>query len=161
MGHTACRQKVCNHPKAITLTIDRERAAAAAKHAAAEGAMFIKLPPKDNSHLPPEARAKEAELRGLTGESLVAASGKLALLDRLLIRSRSVGSRVLVFSQCAGLPHQIREAPASSVPNALRGCTWVPALRAQRARALNPDGQVHDHSGRARGVRQLAMGRAR
>jgi SWI/SNF-related matrix-associated actin-dependent regulator of chromatin subfamily A member 5 len=92
-------QKVCNHPKAIDLTIDRERAAAAAKHAAAAGSAFIKLPPMDSSHLSHKAREDEAVLRGLTGETLVASSGKLAMLDRLLSRCRSAGSRALIFSQ--------------------------------------------------------------
>eukprot|EP00966_Prymnesium_polylepis_P070472 1637622-Prymnesium_polylepis.1 len=92
-------QKVVNHPKTIALTVERERAAAAAKSDAAAGAMFVKLPPKDNSHLPPEAREKEAVLNGLCGESLVAASGKLALLDRLLTRAKTEASRALIFSQ--------------------------------------------------------------
>ena len=92
-------QKVCNHPKAIALTIDRDRAAAVAKHAAAEGSMFIKLPPKDSSHLSEEAQSKEAELRSLAGEGLLASSGKLAMLDRLLCRAKAAGSRVLIFSQ--------------------------------------------------------------
>ena len=92
-------QKVCNHPKAIALTIDRDRAAAAAMHAAAAGSSFIKLPPRDNSHLSAEAREDEALLRGLTGEGLVTSSGKMAMLDRLLVRCRAAGSRVLIFSQ--------------------------------------------------------------
>jgi hypothetical protein len=41
----------------------------------------------------------EEELRTLTGEKLVQASGKLAMLDRLLIRLKRQGSRVLLFSQ--------------------------------------------------------------
>jgi SWI/SNF-related matrix-associated actin-dependent regulator of chromatin subfamily A member 5 len=92
-------QKVCNHPKAIALTVDRERAAAAAMHAAAAGSAFIKLPPMDSSHLSEAARADEAVLRGLTGEKLVASSGKLAMLDRLLVRCKGQGSRALLFSQ--------------------------------------------------------------
>ena len=117
-------QKVVNHPKAIALTLDRDRAAAAAKHAAAAGSSFIKLPPTDNSHLSAAARQDEAALRGLTGESLVASSGttlrpwasdtvghvpsrprlrpvigKLAMLDRLLRRCKAAGSRALIFSQ--------------------------------------------------------------
>ena len=92
-------QKVVNHPKTIALTIDRDRAAAAAKHAAAAGSEFIKLPPLDSSHLPPEAREREAALRALRGERLVDSSGKLALLDRLLLRLRKAGSRALIFSQ--------------------------------------------------------------
>merc|ERR1740130_988296 len=92
-------QKVCNHPKAIALSIDRARASAVSKHAQAAGSAFIKLPPMDNSHLPQAAREQEAVLRELKGESLVPSSGKLALLDRLLERSKPAGSRVLVFSQ--------------------------------------------------------------
>ena len=92
-------QKACNHPKAIALTIDRDRAAAAAKHAAAAGSEFIKLPPMDSSHLSAAARKDEETLRGLTGEKLVASSGKLALLDRLLLRCKASGSRALIFSQ--------------------------------------------------------------
>ena len=72
---------------------------AAAKHAAAAGSEFIKLPPMDSSHLSAAARDDEAELRWLTGERLVASSGKLALLDRLLLRSKAAGSRALIFSQ--------------------------------------------------------------
>ena len=92
-------QKVSNHPKTIVLTIDRERQAAIAKHAAAAGSEFIKLPPTTNAHLPAEARAREAELRALCGDGLVASSGKLALLDRLLLRAKAEGSRALIFSQ--------------------------------------------------------------
>ena len=92
-------QKVCNHPKAIALTIDRDRAAAAAKHAAAAGSSFIKLPPMDSSHLSAAAREDEATLRALVGPSLIAASGKLAMLDRLLVRCKAAGSRALIFSQ--------------------------------------------------------------
>jgi SNF2 family DNA or RNA helicase len=44
-------------------------------------------------------RAAEQTLRGLTGEALVGSSGKLAVLDRLLLRLRAAGSRVLLFSQ--------------------------------------------------------------
>ena len=92
-------QKVCNHPKGIVLTIDRDREAAVAKHTAASGSLFIQLPPRDSSHLSPEAREREDELRGLSGESLVASSGKLALLNRLLTRAKAAGERVLIFSQ--------------------------------------------------------------
>ena len=83
-------QKVCNHPKSIVLTIDRDRAAAKAKHTAAQGSMFIKLPPADSSHLSREAQDREAELRGLCGTELVASCGKLALLDRLLERCKAL-----------------------------------------------------------------------
>ena len=41
----------------------------------------------------------EEELRGLTGEKLIQACGKLAMLDRLLLRLKKEGSRVLLFSQ--------------------------------------------------------------
>ncbi|KAK3260468.1 hypothetical protein CYMTET_30573 [Cymbomonas tetramitiformis] len=43
--------------------------------------------------------ALEKELRSLSGEGLMSGSGKLALLDRLLLRLRAAGSRVLLFSQ--------------------------------------------------------------
>jgi hypothetical protein len=43
------------------------------------------------------ATAMENELRSLQGESLVASSGKLAYLDRMLIRLKLDGSRVLLF----------------------------------------------------------------
>ena len=45
------------------------------------------------------ARETEEELRGLTGEKLIQACGKLAMLDRLLLRLKKEGSRVLLFSQ--------------------------------------------------------------
>jgi SWI/SNF-related matrix-associated actin-dependent regulator of chromatin subfamily A member 5 len=92
-------QKVVNHPKSIALSIERDRAAARAKHAAAAGSEFIKLPATDASHLPAAARAGEALLSGLHGQALIDASGKLSLLDRLLLRKREQGSRVLIFSQ--------------------------------------------------------------
>lgn len=44
-------------------------------------------------------RHREADLRALTGDQLVAASGKLQLLDRLLSKLKDAGSRVLLFSQ--------------------------------------------------------------
>jgi SNF2 family DNA or RNA helicase len=39
------------------------------------------------------------ELKELSGEALISASGKLAMLDRLLIRLKKEGSRVLIFRQ--------------------------------------------------------------
>jgi SNF2 family DNA or RNA helicase len=54
---------------------------------------------------PAEARAKEATLRALDGETLIEASGKLALLDRLLHRAKAAGSRVLIFSQVGRTSH--------------------------------------------------------
>ena len=45
--------------------------------------------------------ALQKELRTLAGaDALAAASGKLALLERLLARCRAAGSRALIFSQC-------------------------------------------------------------
>ena len=41
----------------------------------------------------------ENELRGLTGDALIRSSGKLAVLDRLLIRLKNQGRRVLLFAQ--------------------------------------------------------------
>lgn len=41
----------------------------------------------------------ENELKNLKGEEFIKASGKMQILDRLLIRLKSQGSRVLIFSQ--------------------------------------------------------------
>jgi SWI/SNF-related matrix-associated actin-dependent regulator of chromatin subfamily A member 5 len=99
LGKLTQLQKVCNHPKAIALTADRARAAARKAEARAAGSEFIQLAPTSGEHLSAQARADEASLRSLRGASLIAASGKLALLDRLLRRARAAGSRVLLFSQ--------------------------------------------------------------
>jgi len=90
--------KVANHPKTFALTYDRERKKNADMAKRAHGSMFVKL---DTGDVPqtPEAIASEAELRGLVGEKLVNSSGKLALLDRLMLAKRKCGSRVLVFTQ--------------------------------------------------------------
>jgi len=64
------------------------------------GADFFR--PKQHLLPPPPGSDEwrmEEELRQLTGDRLVASSGKLLMLDRLLLRLRSQGSRVLVFSQ--------------------------------------------------------------
>ena len=53
----------------------------------------------DSSHLSAAAREDEATLRALHGPSLLASSGKLATLDRLLVRCQAAGSRALIFSQ--------------------------------------------------------------
>lgn len=64
----------------------------------AQGSMFVKVDKYDKEQTP-EAIAGQAELRELVGEKLVASSGKLMLLDRLLIKKKREGSRVLIFSQ--------------------------------------------------------------
>ena len=73
-------------------------AAAARRTAArAEGSEHIKV---RGTELGAEAMGMVAELRALGGaSSLAAASGKLAVLDRLLVRKKAQGSRVLLFSQ--------------------------------------------------------------
>ncbi|KAK3286314.1 hypothetical protein CYMTET_6126 [Cymbomonas tetramitiformis] len=94
-------QKVCNHPKQVLIGLDRRRAEAAAKLRAAEGSDYAHLQVRKQMGLIETIGgiAMEAELRDLSGETLVAGSGKLALLDRLLLRLRTSGSRVLLFSQ--------------------------------------------------------------
>eukprot|EP01052_Picozoa_sp_SAG31_P010737 SAG31_NODE_596_length_13674_cov_3.806409_11_plen_990_part_00 len=90
-------QKICNHPKTVVLQFDRDRAAARRTAARAAGSEYIKV---HGTELGAEAMEMEAELRALGGpSSLAAASGKLALLDRLLLRKKAEGSRVLLFSQ--------------------------------------------------------------
>ena len=138
-------QKVCNHPKSIVLTIDRDRAAAILKHAAAAGSEFIKLPPMTNKHLSEEARAREAELRGLVGEGLVSSSGKLALLDRLLMRCKDAGSRVLLFSQAGR-----RVLAASSICFPLLTLTTRPTITGSPfTERHSPALAVHAHARRA------------
>ena len=89
-------QKICNHPKAVVLQFDRDRAVARRTAARAAGSEHIKV---RGTELGAEAMGMEAELRALGGSSLAAASGKLAVLDRLLVRKKIAGSRVLLFSQ--------------------------------------------------------------
>ena len=94
--------KIVNHPKQIynRMIMDRdvERKRVATNHY--QGCEFF----KEKAHLyEPDigsvAWTREQELACLTGEALVQASGKLAMLDRLLIRLKRQGSRVLLFSQ--------------------------------------------------------------
>ena len=89
--------KVANHPKTLSLTYDREVAAAACRARQAVGAEFVTVSVDDA--LSDVAKARDRELRGLAGAGLVRSSGKLALLDRLLARKKAAGSRVLLFSQ--------------------------------------------------------------
>jgi len=91
-------QKVINHPKGILLSLERQRKEARSLAKRAEGSEFIQLPEclREQSE---EDKKREAELAALSGESLVQASGKLQVLDRLLTRVLSEGSRVLLFSQ--------------------------------------------------------------
>lgn len=105
LAHTLSQlTKVCNHPKQILLKrqLDREAERKRVDNAAYAGAQFIK--PRTDL-LEPEPHTKEyeieAELRELVEEKLIQSSAKLALLDRLLLRLKSQGSRVLLFSQWA------------------------------------------------------------
>lgn len=95
-------RKVVNHPKQIYLKrLElREKERKRVETLESSGAEFFK--PDPNLQPPPvgsEAWAVENELRILTGESLIKSCGKLRMLDRLLLRLRSQGSRCLVFSQ--------------------------------------------------------------
>ena len=95
-------QKICNHPKSLIYSIDRHRAVASLQAAANIGSEFtreIESTSLSSMHLEQETRQREAALRDLSGDALVAASGKLQLLDRLLIKLKASGSRVLLFSQ--------------------------------------------------------------
>jgi len=95
-------RKVVNHPKQILLKRERERAKEANKVLKAEYACSEFCKP-DLTLLPPpigsDARRAEDELRSLVGETLITSCGKLRMLDRLLLRLKSQGSRCLVFSQ--------------------------------------------------------------
>jgi SNF2 family DNA or RNA helicase len=91
-------RKVCNHPKQILYKRDADRILAEKR---AQAFLNSEVKPREPAleQLTEEARQAEEELRGLTGEALVKSSGKLALLDRLLLKLRAQGSRVLIFSQ--------------------------------------------------------------
>lgn len=89
-------QKICNHPKNVILQFDHDQARAEAHSRRAAGSEFVTVPTR---MMDGAARAMESQLRSLSGERLIAASGKLALLDRLLMRVKAQGSRVLIFSQ--------------------------------------------------------------
>ena len=89
-------QKVANHPKSILFQYNRDKLKAASLSKRAAGSNFIQ--PKAPT-LGDSAKHLVAELESMSGESLISASGKLSMLDRLLRRSRTEGSRVLVFSQ--------------------------------------------------------------
>lgn len=91
-------QKVINHPKAVYFGFERDREAARLQLRRAEGSEFLQVPAilaKQNE----EGRAAEAELEALQGAALVESSGKLSVLDRVLVRCAATGSRALVFSQ--------------------------------------------------------------
>jgi SWI/SNF-related matrix-associated actin-dependent regulator of chromatin subfamily A member 5 len=95
-------QKICNHPKCLVVSIDRERVKASKLAAANIGSeFFLNAGDKsaDNLLFEHETRQREAALRALVGDDLVASSGKLQLLDRLLFKLKQAGSRVLLFSQ--------------------------------------------------------------
>ena len=115
-------QKVCNHPKCVLFQFDRDQAKAKSFAKRAEGSEFVKVPTTTMEDMvlgkeggssggaplslsPPSSSSLwsslslAVELRGLQGDRLLRSSGKLALLDRLVRRSRAEGSRLLVFSQ--------------------------------------------------------------
>jgi SWI/SNF-related matrix-associated actin-dependent regulator of chromatin subfamily A member 5 len=95
-------QKICNHPKCLVFSIDRERANASKLAAANIGSEFTKFAGNTSIgdvRFEQETREREAALRALSGDTLVGASGKLQLLDRLLFKLKAAGSRVLLFSQ--------------------------------------------------------------
>jgi SWI/SNF-related matrix-associated actin-dependent regulator of chromatin subfamily A member 5 len=92
-------QKVVNHPKCLLIQMDRDREKAAAMARRAEGSEFVQVSKMSSEYASGEL---EEELRGLRageGNGLVAASAKLALLDRLLTKATKVGSRALIFTQ--------------------------------------------------------------
>jgi hypothetical protein len=97
-------QKVVNHPKCIFYSYERLRVAHERKVQAAEGSEFVDLSFATAKGVAAEdgldaelftstIKGSEAELRNLTGESLVQSSGKLQLLDRLLDRVLAENSR--------------------------------------------------------------------
>lgn len=90
--------KVASHPKTLLLTYEREKKRYEDRVKRAQGSMFIKVD-KYDAEQTPEAIASQRELRELVGEKLVSSSGKLMLLDRLLLAKQREGSRVLIFSQ--------------------------------------------------------------
>jgi SWI/SNF-related matrix-associated actin-dependent regulator of chromatin subfamily A member 5 len=92
-------RRVCNHPRQILLKREAERARALSRAQARPEYVLAGSREPILDPLTGEALEAEEELRGLTGDALIASSGKLALLDRLLVRLRAAGSRVLVFSQ--------------------------------------------------------------
>ncbi|KAK3286291.1 hypothetical protein CYMTET_6147 [Cymbomonas tetramitiformis] len=93
--------RVCNHPKQLLFSLDRRRIEAASKLRRAEGSEYAqqKVEAEMSTNQTEHAAAMETELRSLTGEALLLGSGKLALLDRMLLRLQREGSRVLLFSQ--------------------------------------------------------------
>ncbi|KAH8052582.1 helicase [Aureococcus anophagefferens] len=157
--------KVANHPKTLSLTYDREVAAAACRARQAVGAEFVTVSVDDA--LSDVAKARDRELRGLAGAGLVRSSGKLALLDRLLARKKAAGSRVLLFSQftltldvleeyCAahhgdrgvgylrldGATGRIQREMDMRSFNASENCCW--ALVMSGARELSDEGEAAD-----------------
>eukprot|EP00658_Telonema_sp_P-2_P000781 TRINITY_DN10283_c0_g1_i1.p1 TRINITY_DN10283_c0_g1~~TRINITY_DN10283_c0_g1_i1.p1 ORF type:complete len:138 (-),score=54.23 TRINITY_DN10283_c0_g1_i1:95-508(-) len=70
-------RKVCNHPRQLLAKIKGNNTQIPLHHPALTG---------------------DDELRGLKGEELVTASGKLQVVDKLLMRMKAQGSRVLLFS---------------------------------------------------------------
>ncbi|KAL3918383.1 MAG: hypothetical protein SGPRY_006042, partial [Prymnesium sp.] len=81
-------RKVCNHPKILL-----------SQHASTQGKCAPPIPSRGTSLREDKlAQAVKDELQGLSSETLVAASGKMLVLDRLLCRLKEEGSRVLLFS---------------------------------------------------------------
>jgi hypothetical protein len=91
-------RKVVNHPKALLFQHERNMAAAKAKAKSAEGSMFIDVA-KLTKKIEGDGLRMLSDLRSLQGAALIPASGKLGLLDRLLLAKQAEGSRVLLFSQ--------------------------------------------------------------
>lgn len=95
-------QKVVNHPKQLYTAREKRRLIEyqRVEKAISEGAEYCTL--GDNLKRPepgtPEY-AVEQELRSLQGMTLIKSCGKLAMLDRLLMKLKDNGSRVLLFSQ--------------------------------------------------------------
>jgi SWI/SNF-related matrix-associated actin-dependent regulator of chromatin subfamily A member 5 len=95
-------QKVVNHPKQLYDAREKRRRLeyGRVEKARAEGAEFCLLPPQFERPAPGSAAyCAERELSTLSEISLIKSSGKLAMLDRLLLGLKQKGSRVLLFSQ--------------------------------------------------------------
>ncbi|GHP11132.1 hypothetical protein PPROV_000986200 [Pycnococcus provasolii] len=93
--------KVVNHPKQLLGAIDARRRQNEGIARRAAGGDFAGKVVEESAAapVPGETAEQERELRSMKGQALIDASNKLRLLDRLLFRLRSRGSRVLIFSQ--------------------------------------------------------------
>lgn len=92
-GRLSQLRKIVNHPKQIYNKRKELLDLAESNKYKYQGAEFSK--PKVVEFSP----EMSAELGSLQGESLIRSCGKLMMLDRLLVRLKSQGSRVLLFSQ--------------------------------------------------------------